>query len=532
MDTTTLRSSQSDAIEADVLVLGTGIAGGIAALELALAGKSVVVVTRADRPEESNTVYAQGGIIFQGAKDSPSLLVDDILRAGGGFSNRTSAEILASEGPKLVKDLLVDTLNVPFDYADDGGFSLVLEGGHSVHRIVHAADATGKAIEKALVRKLESLPNVRILTKHTAVDLLTPAHHSSDRQSIYAPLSCVGAYVLDQQSGLVRRSLAKSTILATGGLGQIYLRTTNSLGARGDGLAMACRAGARTINCEFIQFHPTAFFQEGAPCFLISEAVRGAGAKLVHANGEPFMQKYDAQWKDLSTRDLVSRSIHTEMLLRNVPNVYLDLRSNLPADEVKTRFPAIYRQCKEYGIDMTEDLIPVVPAAHYFCGGVWVDEWGKTTLENLYAVGEVSCTGVHGANRLPSTSLLEGLVWGHRSAKHILSTFSELKTPDQSDIPSWQETGAHTPDPALLQQDMTAIKHIMWNYVGLVRTSRRLQRALRELRHLENEVERFYRAVKLTDSLVGLRNAVRAAFIITLAAWENKTSVGCHYRED
>lgn len=532
MDTVPSQPSGPDFLETDVLVLGSGIAGGVAALQLASAGLSVVIVTRADRPEESNTVYAQGGIIFQGTDDSPGLLVEDILRAGGGFSYRTSAEILAAEGPKLVQEILVKGLNVPFDHTDGGDFSLVLEGGHSVHRILHSADATGNAIEKALIRKLETLPNVRILTKHTAVDLLTPAHHSSNRQSIYAPLSCVGAYVLDQRTGTVRRFLAKSTILATGGLGQIYLRTTNSQGARGDGLAMAYRAGARTINCEFIQFHPTAFFQEGAPCFLISEAVRGAGAKLVHSDGEPFMQKYDPEWKDLSSRDLVSRSIHNEMLQRNVTNVYLDLRSNLSSHDIKTRFPAIYRQCKEYGIDISEDLIPVVPAAHYFCGGVWVDEWGKTTLENLYAVGEVSCTGVHGANRLPSTSLLEGLVWGHRSAKNILSTFRDLKAPDQRTIPSWQETGAHTPDPALLQQDMTAIKHIMWNYVGLVRTSRRLQRAVRELRHLENEIERFYRAVKLTDALLGLRNAVRTAFIVTIAAWENKTSVGCHYRED
>jgi L-aspartate oxidase len=526
------QSLQPEFIATDVLVLGCGIAGGVAALQLATAGMCVVVATLADRPEESNTVYAQGGIIFKGVDDSPHLLVEDILRAGGGLSYQKSAEILAYEGPGLVEEILVKTLNVPFDHASDGDYSLVLEGGHTVHRILHAADSTGNAIEKALIQKLQSLPNVTILTRHTAVDLLTPAHHSIHRQAIYESPSCVGAYVLDQRTGIVRRCLAKSTILATGGLGQIYLRTTNSFSARGDGLAMAYRAGARSINCEFIQFHPTAFFLEGAPCFLISEAVRGAGARLVHSDGQPFMQKYDPDWKDLSSRDLVSRSIHNEMLQNNVPNVYLDLRSNLPSTEIKTRFPAIYRQCKQYGIDISEDLIPVVPAAHYFCGGVWVDEWGKTTIQNLYAVGEVACTGVHGANRLPSTSLLEGLVWGHRSAKHILSVFRDLKKPDQSTMPTWQETGSHTPDPALLQQDLTAIKHIMWNYVGLVRTSRRLQRALRELRHLENEVERFYRAVKLTDTLLGLRNAVRTALIVTIAAWENKSSMGCHYRED
>jgi L-aspartate oxidase len=525
-------SSQSDSIESDVLVLGCGIAGGIAALQLASAGLSVVVTTLADRPEESNTVYAQGGIIFKGADDSPDLLIEDIVRAGGGLSYRKSAEILAREGPDLVDEILVKALSVPFDHADGGDFSLVLEGGHTVHRILHSADSTGNAIETALIRKLQSLPNVTILTRHSAVDLLTPAHHSLQRQAIYESLSCLGAYVLDQRTGIVRRCLAKSTVLATGGLGQIYLRTTNSLGARGDGLAMAYRAGARSINCEFIQFHPTAFFQEGAPCFLISEAIRGAGARLVNGDGEPFMQKYDAEWKDLASRDLVSRSIHNEMLQRNVPNVYLDLRSNLPSKEIKSRFPTIYRQCKQYGIDIAEDLIPVVPAAHYFCGGVWVDEWGRTTVQNLYAVGEVACTGVHGANRLPSTSLLEGLVWGHRSAKHILSVFRDLKKPDMNTLPAWQETGSHIPDPALLQQDLTSIKHIMWNYVGLVRTSRRLQRALRELRHLENEIERFYRAVRLTDNLLGLRNAVRTALIVTIAAWENNTSVGCHYRED
>jgi L-aspartate oxidase len=531
-DSTSSPPTGSGQIETDVLILGSGIAGGIAALKLASAGVSVVLVTRADRLEESNTVYAQGGIVCRGKEDSAELLVEDIVRAGGGLSNQKSAEILARRGPELVDQILIKSLNVPFDRTPNGDFSRVLEGGHAVHRILHAADATGNAIEKSLVQQLRTLSDVTVLTQHTAVDLLTPAHHSLNRQAIYDPVSCVGAYVLDQASGIVRRCLAKNTILATGGLGQLFLRTTNSAGARGDGLAMAYRAGARSINCEFIQFHPTAFFQEGAPCFLISEAVRGAGAKLVHADGEPFMQKYDPEWKDLSSRDLVSRSIHTEMLQHGVQNVYLDLRSNLSADLITTRFPAIYRQCKQYGIDITKDLIPVVPAAHYFCGGVWVDEWGKTTLQNLYAVGEVACTGVHGANRLPSTSLLEGLVWGHQAASHILSELPTRKMPDSREIPLWQETGTYTPDPALLQQDLTAIRHIMWNYVGLVRTNRRLQRALRELRHLENEIERFYHAVKLTDPLLGLRNAVQSALIVTIAAWENKSSLGCHYREN
>lgn len=524
--------SGPELIETDVLIIGCGIGGGVAALELASAGIEVLVVTLAEQLQESNTMNAQGGIVYKGTDDSPDLLIEDVMRAGAGFSDRKAAEILARQGPQLVEDILVKALRVPFDRTTGGDFSRVLEGGHSVHRILHAADATGDAIEKALIKKLQSQSSVTFLTRHTAIDLLTPAHHSTYRQAIYEPLSCVGAYVLDQRSGQVKRVLAKSTILATGGLGQIYLRTTNSPGARGDGLAMAYRAGARSINCEFIQFHPTAFFQEGAPCFLISEALRGAGARLVHSDGKPFMQNYDPEWKDLSSRDVVSRSIHNEMLERNVPNVYLDLRSSLSADDIRTRFPAIYRQCNMYGVDITADLIPVVPAAHYSCGGVWADEWGRTTLRDLYAVGEVACTGLHGANRLPSTSLLEGLVWGNRSAKHIRSVLQDRKKTEAEQIPAWQETGSHTPDPALLQQDLTAIKHIMWNYVGLVRTSRRLQRALRELRHLENEIERFYRAVRLTDSLLGLRNAVRTAFIVTIAAWENKSSIGCHYRED
>ena len=527
-----VQSRRPSEYQTDVLVIGCGIAGGITALELASKGVSVVLVTLAASPEQTNTFYAQGGVVATGVEDSHDILVEDIVRAGAGLSDRKAVEILATEGPRLVLEILVDRLHVPFDRTDNEQFSRVLEAGHSTRRIFHAADATGAAIEKALLRELSAFPNITLLPHHTAVDLLTPAHHSPRHQAVYEPVSCIGAYLLDQKAGRVTRCLAKSTVLATGGLGQIYLRTTNFSGARGDGLAMSYRAGARTINCEFIQFHPTSFFQEGAPCFLISEATRGAGGKLVHADGSTFMEKYDSQWKDLAPRDVVSRSIHKEMLERNVPNVYLDLRSYIPASDIKIKFPTISEQCRKFGIDISKDLIPVVPAAHYFCGGVWVDEWGRTTVQNLYAVGEVSCTGVHGANRLASTSLLEGLVWGKRAAGDILTTLGTKVSPSVEDVPPWKETGSEMPDPALLQQDLTAIKHIMWNYVGLVRTSRRLQRALRELRHLEYEIERFYRAVKLTDTLVGLRNAVRVALIITIAAWENKESIGCHYRVD
>jgi len=521
----------SEAIQTDVLVLGCGIAGGTAALELAEAGLDVLIVSRAERAEESNTYWAQGGIIYTAPDDAPELLAKDIEHAGDGICHRRAVEILTREGPELVERILLERLRVPFDRKPDGSLALGREGGHSLPRILHATDATGRAIEDSLIAELRRHPRVRFLTSHTGVDLLTPAHHGRDRRAIYDPLSCVGAYVLDQSTGRIVRCFARATILATGGLGQIYLRTTNPVGSRGDGLAMAYRAGARVINTEYVQFHPTAFYHRNAPCFLVTEAVRGAGAKLVDERGNPFMERYEPEWKDLAPRDVVARSIHSEILQRGVPNVYLDLRSNIPAERIRTEFPGMYRGCLEYGIDVTRDLLPVVPAAHYAVGGVWADEHGRSTIERLYAVGEVSCTGLHGANRLASTSLLEGLVWGYRSARHIAADLATHDGVRYDDIPAWQPTGHELPDPALIAQDMGSIKHIMWNYVGLVRTTRRLARAIQDLRNLEVEIERFYRAAALTDELLGLRNAVRVALIVTLAAWENHESRGCHYRE-
>jgi L-aspartate oxidase len=521
----------NDLIQTEVLIIGCGIAGGTAALQLAEAGVPVTVVTRAREPEESNTYYAQGGIIFTGPADNPDLLVQDVLHAGAGHSYEPATRIMAEEGPDLVQEILIDKLQVPFDTNPDGSPQVIKEAAHSTERIVHAADSTGKAIEIALMNALKHHPNVNLLTGQTAVDLLTPSHHSKNRLVVYEPRSCVGAYILDQDSDHVTRILAKKTILATGGLGQIYLRTTNPYGSRGDGLAMAYRAGARVINAEFIQFHPTTFHLPPAPHSLISEAVRGAGARLVHANGEPFMQKYDPEWKDLAPRDVVARAIHREMLANGVTNVYLDLRSYIDKETILERFPSIHETCLRYGVDITTDLVPVVPGAHYFCGGVWVDEWGQSTTHHLYAVGEVSCSGVHGANRLASTSMLEGLVWGNRAAQHIIDTLDDYTHIDPADIPKWFHAPGPKADPALISQDMRTIQHIMWNYVGLVRNTPRLARALRELRHLETEIEQFYQVTRLTDELLGLRNAVRSAVIITLAAWGNKESMGAHYRE-
>lgn len=518
-------------IETDVLILGCGIAGATTALSLADAGLSVTVVTRARDPRESNTLYAQGGIIYRSPDDSPELLKEDILRAGAGHCNPKAVDILAHEGPAALEDVLLTMAQVPFDRADDGTLSLVREGSHSTPRILHAADATGRAIETALVDALRRHADISLLTGHTAIDLLTPSHHSRNHLAVYEPRSCVGAYLLNRETDQVVRCVARKTVLATGGLGQLFLRTTNPVGARGDGMAMANRAGARVVNSEFIQFHPTTFYHSQAPCFLISEAVRGAGARLVHADGTPFMQDYEPEWKDLAPRDVVARSIHQEILKLDITNVYLDLRSYIDTATIQQHFPTIYDTCLTYGVDITQHLVPVVPAAHYSCGGVWVDEWGLTTVDHLYAVGEVACTGVHGANRLASASLLEGVVWGRRSARHILRTIEERPAFRNDEIPPWHDEGEEVPDPALISQDMSTIKHIMWNYVGLARTSSRLKRAIRDLRNLENEIEHFYRVNRLTDNLLGLRNAVRCAVIVTFSAWENKHSMGCHYRE-
>jgi L-aspartate oxidase len=521
----------AELIKTDVLILGSGIAGTTTALQLADRGTHVTVVTRACEPEESNTYYAQGGIIYKGLADSPAALAADIERAGDHYCNPIAVRTLSEEGPPSVERVLFDRAQVAFDRAADGSLSLALEGGHSLPRILHVADHTGEAIEVALVRALKAHPNVTLLTGHTGVDLLTPAHHGQNRLAIYDPISCVGAYLFDQATGEVKRCLAAKTVLATGGLGQIFLRSTNPVGARGDGVAMAWQAGARLINMEFVQFHPTTFHRDGAPNFLISEAVRGAGARLVLANGEPFMQNYAPEWKDLAPRDIVSRSIHREMLARGLTHVYLDLRSYIPRPEILSHFPTIRESLLKYDIDIAEDLVPVVPAAHYSCGGVWVDEWGRTTLADLYAVGEVSCTGLHGANRLASTSLLEGLVWGRRAAEDIARCLPPRQRTQPDDIPPWEDAGLEAPDPALIQQDMSAIKHIMWNYVGLIRTTNRLNRALSELRHLESEIIHFYRRSKLTDELIGLRHAVHTALIVAQSAWENKRSMGAHYRE-
>jgi L-aspartate oxidase len=522
----------------DILVIGSGISGCVAALIASerLPDRHILMITSPDDPHESSTYYAQGGIIGRGPADSPELLAEDIMRAGDYCNDPAAVALLAREGPRLVKEILIRRLGVEFSErtAPNGQEDLeyIKEAAHSTERIVHVADATGKVIEQRAVEAVQARPNITLLTNHTAVDLLTPAHHSRNPQAVYAPLNCVGAYVFDQESGHVIPILARKVILATGGLGRIFLHTTTPPSSRGDGLAMAYRAGARIINAQYIQFHPTAFYRRDTPRFLISEAVRGAGARLLNNRGEAFMERYAPEWKDLAPRDVVARSIHREMLATQAESVFLDLRSAMSPDDIKHHFPTIYARCLEYGVDVTRELIPVVPAAHYFCGGVWVDDRGRSNVANLYAVGEVSATGVHGANRLGSTSLLEGLTWGYRAGNDVAENLGEYNAaPD--DIPPWQEEGLTAyPDQALVLQDAIIIQHIMWNYVGLVRSARRLERAIDDLRHLQREIDRFYRSSKLTDGLIGLRNGAQAALIVAQAAWEAKESHGCHYRED
>ena len=524
-------------IQTEVLIIGAGIAGATTALRLARDGRRrITVITRDPDPHESNSRYAQGGIVARGPDDSVELCVSDILAAGAGASSPQAARILAEEGPSAVREVLMDAAGIPFDREPDGELSWGQEAAHSRRRILHVGDGTGQAIVTGLIAALRRCPNVTILTNATAVDLITFPHHSRDPLAAYRPISCHGAYLFDRDERTIHRHLAAATVLATGGLGRIYRNTTNPPGSRGDGLALAHRAGARIINAEYIQFHPTALAAPGAEGFLISEAVRGEGGVLLSPDGRAFMAKYSPDWKDLAPRDVVARAIHHEMETHGYSHVLLDLASHMAPDAIAARFPNIYAKCLEVGIDMAKEPIPVVPAAHYSCGGVAVDEWGRSSIENLYAVGEVSCTGLHGANRLASTSLLEGLVWGNRAAQHIeelLSRQLSSSIPSRALVPAWDESGlVADPDPALIQGDMQTVQNIMWHYVGLVRNADRLSRAIRELRHLWNEIETFYRTTKLSDGLIGLRNSVEVALIVAQAARHNRLSRGCHYRSD
>lgn len=507
-------------IETDLLILGSGIAGCSAALAALEKGASIVLATRAQDLQESNTYYAQGGIIYRGINDSEELFVSDFQTAGKGICSPRALKQLWNEGPRIVEKVLIHKLQVPFDKSSDGEFHLTKEAAHSIPRILHVADYTGKGIEEKLAEIIQKNPRALILTGMTGLDLLTFAHNSKNRLDIYNPPTCFGAFLFDQKKNEVMAVKAKATILATGGLGELYQHTTNPHGSRGDGYAMAYRIGARLMHMEYIQFHPTALYIPHGERFLISEAVRGEGGRLLNVNGEPFMKEYHSLG-DLAPRDIVAQSILTEMLKTKSECVFLDI-SFKDSAWIKERFPAIYEKCLSSGLDITRNPIPVVPAAHYSCGGIAVDLDGRTNIQRLWAVGEVSCTGVHGANRLASSSLLEGLVWGTKAGENCAEI---LKFPFSfPEIDPW-EYETEELDPDLILQDWMTIRQTMWNYVGLIRTPKRFERAERILTELQVEVERFYAHSQLSDDLIGLRHGIQTALLVLHAAKLNRDRI-------
>lgn len=509
--------------QTEVLVLGSGLAGCVAAISAADKGAKVTIVTKTKTLISGNTPWAQGGIIYKGKNDTPEKLKNDIISAGDYSSWEIAVDQLCNEGSDYVEKILFDRCNIEFDKTDSTNLHLTAEGAHSEPRIIHSKDKTGLSIHEGVARVIESHPNITILTNHTAVDLLTLSHHSSNPLDIYEKPACFGAYLIDNDEGVVFPVLANETILALGGLGQIYLHTTNPTESTGDGIALAWRAGARCFNLQYIQFHPTTFYNE-KDRFLISEAVRGEGGVLIDKTGKQFMQDIH-ELGSLAPRDIVARAIQENMLDSEHPCVYLDI-SFKDSSWIKERFPTIYKHCMKNGIDITSEPIPVVPSAHYSCGGVGVSLKGRTSLQRLYAVGEVSCTGVHGANRLASTSLLESLVWGHKAgeeaAEHI--KYDNYFPP----LYEWQGFDEFI-DPALIRQDWLSVKNTMWNYVGLVRTRQRLLRATTILRHLQTELEHFYQKAKMTKEMIQLRNGVQTAIAVTSATLESRTSRGTHY---
>jgi L-aspartate oxidase len=499
----------------DLLVVGTGVAGATVALRAARdRSMAITVITGQRNPLESATRYAQGGIA---ARDGdPDALVADILAAADGIGSPQAARILASEGPRLVREVLIEEAGVRFDRAG-GDFDYAFEAAHSQRRVMHAADATGDAIERGLIDALRALPNVTLLTNCTAIDLVVRGG---------AHRRCIGVHLL--HDGQIASLAAASTVLATGGVGALFRQSTNPPCARGDGIAMADRAGAPIANAEYVQFHPTALAVSGCEQFLISESVRGEGARLLsYVDRVPFMERYAPEWKDLAPRDVVARAIYAQMALERAPHVWLDLASSMPADRIRERFPTIDAHCLAAGIDIATEPIPVSPAAHYSCGGIAVDEWGSTGIDGLYAVGEVSCTGLHGANRLASTSLLEGVVWGCRVASAIGAERESTPQPPLV-IPAPAHEGWAPPREARTAKYLEIIREVMWRDVGVIRTRAGLRRAVDELSWMNTLAESLYRKSRITPDTIGLRNAARTALVIARAALANPTSRGCH----
>ncbi|MBD3375671.1 L-aspartate oxidase [candidate division KSB1 bacterium] len=512
--------------ETDFLIIGSGMAGLTSALKLAEHG-SVAIITKKERAE-SNTNYAQGGIaaVFD-PDDSFENHIRDTLEAGAGLCDEHAVRLIVEKGPELVQEL--DVIGVHFTRTDKGTFDLGREGGHRSHRIVHVKDHTGRDVEAALLNAVKVSPNINVFENHVAIDLITE-HHIIGPTPREPHLHCWGAYALDAENGLVKRFLAKATIISSGGCGQVYLHSTNPKIATGDGVAMCYRAGAAIANMEFMQFHPTTLYHPLADSFLISEAVRGFGGQLLTKSGKAFMDKYHSMGP-LAPRDVVARAIDTEMKKSGDPCVYLDITHKDP-DQVKNRFPHIYENCYKYKIDITKEPIPVVPAAHYSCGGVVTDLNGATDINGLYACGEVAYTGVHGANRLASNSLLEAVVFARQAS---LKAIDFVKTRKQRipNIPPWDDSGTFNSEEwVLISHDLMEIKNLMWDYVGIVRSNLRLERALSRIRLIRQEVENFYRRTRVTEELIELRNLSLLAQLIVTSALLRRESRGLHYTTD
>ena len=510
-------------ISTDCLVLGAGLAGSAYALQAASAGYKVELLSLGE-PLQANSDWAQGGIIYDTNPD-PAQLTRDILEASAGLANAAAIAQLVREGPRAVKELLLDQLKIGFDRDAGGELDFTREGGHRERRIIHAKDTTGHAILQAVAQSVDATAGITRRSGYVAVDLLTLSHNSADPGDRYEPLTCFGCYALDTVSGEVVAFVAKKTILATGGLGGVFLHTTNQPGSVGHGVAMAYRVGARLIDLEYVQFHPTVFIPPGTQPFLITEALRGEGAVLVDAQGRQFMTGVHPLGS-LAPRDVVARSIKQHLATTGAACVYLDL-SALKPDFIRDRFPGIYERCLAAGIDITRERLPVVPAAHFSCGGVHTDLHGRTNVRHLNAIGETACTGLHGANRLASTSLLECLVSARATAQ---ADVAELAT-GQFHLPTprvWTSP-AKEADLMLVQQDLQQIRSTMWNYAGIIRSPRRLTRARRILLELREDIQAFYRDCQPTRELIELRNAVQTALLVVHAASLNPISRGCHY---